>query len=318
MTDVLLRMRNVSAEIGRFRVLNDVSLEVPRGGSVGIVGETGSGKSLSCRTMLGLLERIGGRVVGGTATFDGIDLLNLSARQWRGLRGHRIGFVPQASLGSLDPVMTIGHQLVETVRVLDPDSEPRGRALELLDAVQMARVDQVMSLYPHELSGGMRQRVMIALALAGRPELLVADEATTALDVTIQRAILDLLVRLRVEFEMALVMVTHDLAVVESICETVAVMYTGRVVEYGPVAQVHRDPQHPYTAALIGAQPSLTHSGSQLKAIPGGHPGLGDHHDGCSFAPRCQVADETCRVGRMELVMVGDDRGSACRKPDAV
>jgi oligopeptide/dipeptide ABC transporter ATP-binding protein len=291
----LLRVEGLAVELAGGEALSDVTFEVDRHACVGLVGETGCGKSLTCRVVLGLLPRIHGRVVRGTAVFDGVDLLALREAEWSKLRGRRIALVPQASLTGLDPVMKIGRQIIESLRALDPEVDARARARELLEQVQMPRAAAVMKLYPHELSGGMRQRVMIALALAGRPELLLADEPTTALDVTVQRSILELLAELRRDTGMALVLVTHDLAVVQSVADSMVVMYAGRVVEHGPTARVLDLPAHPYTAALIGARPTLAGHAARLVTIPGAAPGLLDRPSGCAFSPRCRHAIDQCR-----------------------
>jgi peptide/nickel transport system ATP-binding protein len=291
----LLRVEGLAVELAGGEALSDVTFEVDRHACVGLVGETGCGKSLTCRVVLGLLPRIHGRVVRGRAVFDGVDLLALREAEWSKLRGRRIALVPQASLTGLDPVMKVGRQIIESVKALDPAVSARARARELLEQVQMPRAAAVMKLYPHELSGGMRQRVMIALALAGRPELLLADEPTTALDVTVQRSILELLAELRRDTGMALVLVTHDLAVVQSVADSVVVMYAGRVVEHGPTARVLDLPAHPYTAALIGARPTLAGHAERLVTIPGAAPGLLDRPSGCAFSPRCRHSIDQCR-----------------------
>ncbi|MFT3863798.1 MAG: ABC transporter ATP-binding protein [Solirubrobacterales bacterium] len=318
MTEPLLHLDHVAVDIAGRRTLRDIVLRVPAAGSVGIVGETGSGKSLTCRAVLGLLDRIGGKVVAGTATFDGNDLLALSKRQWQELRRHRIGFVPQASLGSLDPLMKVGGQMKEAVRRIDGRDAAGDRCLELLEAVEMPRPHEILDSYPHELSGGMRQRIMIALALIGRPKLLVADEATTALDVTVQRAILELLDRLRKELHMALVLVTHDLGLVDSYCESTVVMYGGATVERGPSVAVSGRPIHPYSAALIAAQPSLSGAGERLAALPGTPPEPGEIEEGCAFAPRCAYAADLCLAGHLDLEGAGPDREVACRRKGVV
>lgn len=313
MSDALLRFDHVSARIGDRVLLRDVVLEVPPGGSLGIVGETGSGKSLSCRAMMGLLDRIGGEIVGGTAEFGGIDLRELDRDGWRKLRGRRIGLVPQMSLSALDPVRRIGSQMDETVRALKGKGKVRERSVELLESVEIPRVAEVLTLYPHELSGGMRQRVMIALALAGHPEMLIADEATTALDVTIQRTILELLSRLRQELGMALVVVTHDLGVVEEICDSVAVMYGGSTVETGGVEQILSAPAHPYTRALIAADPALRGDGEPI-GIPGVPPDVARLEDGCAFAARCPEAIESCKAGELKLEAISPGHRAACKR----
>ncbi len=311
MTD-LLQVDGLAVELAGHEALTDVSLSVPASSCVGLVGETGSGKSITCRALIGLLPRIDGRVLRGTITFDGIDLVALDQRGWHQLRGRRIALVPQASMSGLDPVMKVGRQLAETVRELDRGRSGDERVRELLDLVHMPRPAEVMGLYPHELSGGMRQRVMIALALAGRPELLFADEPTTALDVTVQRGILELLSELRAETGMAIVLVTHDLAVVQSTSDAIAVMYSGMVVERGRSREVLARPAHPYTQALIAARPRTGDSRGELETIPGRAPGLGERPGGCPYAPRCPLAQDRCRAEVPRLMPVADGRDSAC------
>jgi oligopeptide/dipeptide ABC transporter ATP-binding protein len=308
----VLEARSLAVAVGSREILTRVDFSLEAGRCLGIVGETGSGKTMTTRLLTGTLDRIGGRVVRGNAIFDGLDLATVEPRRWRSLRGRRIALVPQASLSSLDPVMTVGRQLTEAVRELRGSDQPRTIALELLDQVRMSRRAEVFSSYPHQLSGGMRQRVMIALALAGRPTLLVADEPTTALDVTIQRQILTLLADLQAETGMTLVLVTHDLGVIESIADAVAVMYAGTTVEFGPTGQVLSDPAHPYTRALLAALPTAAARHARLMDIPGHAPSPREWSVGCRFAPRCQHSDERC-VGQLPpLATVGDRRKAAC------
>jgi oligopeptide/dipeptide ABC transporter ATP-binding protein len=310
----LLSMRGIAVEIGGREALTDVHLDVPAAGCVGVVGETGSGKSLTCRVILGLLDRIHGRVTRGSAELDGEDLLSRTPEQWRRLRGRRIALVPQSSSAALDPVMRIGRQLREAVHVIDPGADPQQRSLELLEQVQMARARDVLGSYAHELSGGMRQRVTIALALAGRPALLVADEPTTALDVTVQRSLLELLDQLRRDTGMALILVTHDLAVVRAVADDVVVMYAGMTVEAGPVDTIFAQPGHPYTRALLSATPGKARHGQRLVPIPGAPPSLDERPAGCPFAPRCPHVADACRAGQLTLEQVGSDHRVACKR----
>lgn len=252
----LLQMDQVEVSIGDIRVVKGASISVYRGETVGLVGESGSGKSMLCRAAVGLLGGVGGRISQGTVTFDGAEIDTAHARSWRGIRGHRIGLVPQASLAGLDPIMRIGRQLRRTIRRLDPASDSAGRSLELLESVQINDPKQVLRAYPHELSGGMRQRVMIALALAGKPDLMVADEATTALDATVQKSVLNLIRSIQKETGMALLMVTHDLSIVRQLANQISVMRDGEIVESGDTGSLIANPTHPYTKELLDADPS--------------------------------------------------------------
>jgi oligopeptide/dipeptide ABC transporter ATP-binding protein len=312
----LLEVCGLAATIGSREVLSDVNLAADDGELLSVVGETGSGKTLTCRAIVGLLPRLGGQVTAGRILLRGQDLTPLSEREWHRLRGRRIAFVPQSSLLGLDPVMTIGRQLTETVQVLDQISTPAARALELLEMVEMPRAREVVKSYPHQLSGGMRQRVMIALALAGNPELLLADEPTTALDVTVQRTILELLDRLRREANLTVLMVTHDLDVVEAVSDSVAVMYAGMTVELGPVADVLQSPQHPYTRALLAARPSSRKEGERLATISGLPPAPEEWPTGCRFAPRCRYVDDRCVAEVPSLTHLPGHHAAACIRQD--
>ena len=263
----LVSVDKLSVAIGAVQVLREVTFSIPRGSAFALVGESGSGKTVTSRVLTGTIGRIGGLVTGGSVRFDGQDLVGTDARAWRELRGRRIALVPQASLSSLDPVIRIGNQLAETVRELDPAADPRARSLELLDQVQLPNPAALLRAYPHELSGGMRQRVMIALALAGRPDLVIADEPTTALDVTVQKGILSLLGQLRREHGLTLLMIAHDLAVVGMVADDLAVMRSGELVEAGRVASVFARPAHPYTAALLAARPESAEVGRPLAVL---------------------------------------------------
>jgi oligopeptide/dipeptide ABC transporter ATP-binding protein len=311
MTAPLLSVTDLAIDLAGYQPVRNVTFSIEPGACLGLVGETGCGKSMTCRAIVGLLHRIGARVSAGQILFHGTDLAGLPAKGWRKVRGHGISFVPQSSLSSLNPVRTVGSQLTETIAAIDKSSLPKERALELLDQVHIDRPADTLRRYPHELSGGMRQRVMIALALAGRPRLLVADEPTTALDVTVQREILALLAEIRATTGMALLLVSHDLGVVKSVADTVAVMYAGLVVEIGPASAAISAPRHPYTAALIQARPSAA-AGSRLHAIPGSPPGRGDALPGCPFAPRCQFAVAECTAEVPVLAEVGPGHRVAC------
>jgi len=294
----LLDVENLAAVIGKRELLSDVSFAVRAGEAVGLVGETGSGKTLTCRAAMGLLPRLGGSIISGELAFAGKSLIHASEREWHALRGRRLALVPQSSLSGLNPTMTLGQQLRETIRYLTPEVDPRERASELLEQVHMPRPREVLGTYAHELSGGMRQRGMIALAIAGNPSLLIADEPTTALDVTVQRSILDLLADLRARLGMAVLIVTHDLAIIEMVTDRVAIMYAGITVEFGETTGVLSRPSHPYTQALLAARPGMRQAGERLAAIPGAPPLPESWPPGCRFAPRCPYAISECALAR--------------------
>jgi oligopeptide/dipeptide ABC transporter ATP-binding protein len=312
MKDPILRVLHLTVAIGGMEALSDVTFTLPRGSCLGLVGETGSGKTITCRALTGLERRIGATITRGSIELNGQELTGLGEPQWQAIRGRKIALVPQASLSSMDPLMRIGRQLEETISALDPGAVCRERALELLDQVLMPHPADTLRRYPHELSGGMRQRVMIALALAGRPSLLIADEPTTALDVTVQRRILRLLDAIRADTGMSLIFVSHDLGVVRSISDHIAIMYAGATVETGPVAAVFGHPSHPYTRALITAQPAHAARDLPLAAIPGTHPSIGSRPSGCPFAPRCPMAVDQCTREAPVAVSVGSGHDATC------
>ncbi len=275
-------------------VVTDVSLDLPAGGALGLVGESGSGKTTTVRAILRLLPAAG-RISAGQVMFGGQDLAHAADRQLRDIRGGQIGVIWQDPLASLDPVMRVGDQVAEGISAHEHVSRAtaRARALDLMRQVELPDVNRTFRRYPHELSGGQRQRVVIASAIATTPRLLLADEPTTALDVTVQDQVLSLLARLRRELSLALLLVTHDLAVVAQSCDTVAVMYAGRIAETGPVSSVFAVPRHHYTRGLLQAAPSLDRPGVLPKGIPG-TPAASAETTGCAFAPRCPRADQVC------------------------
>jgi oligopeptide transport system ATP-binding protein len=269
-----------------------VSFALDRGATLGIVGESGSGKSVTALSIMGLVPRPPAKIVSGSVLFDGRDLTQLSDKQLEAVRGAQIGMIFQDPMTSLNPTLTIGTQITETMRRhLDvPKDEARRRAVDLLGKVGIPNPADRLSDYPHRFSGGMRQRVMIAIALSCNPKLLIADEPTTALDVTIQAQILDLLHDLQREYEMALILITHDMGVVAEVSDHVAVMYAGQIVERAPVLELFDHPEHPYTEALLGSLPQIEGEGireGRLTMIPGRPPDLVDPPAGCRFAPRC-------------------------------
>ena len=280
---------------GPVEAVRDVSFAVRRGEAVGLVGESGSGKTLTCRSVLGVLAP-GCAVSAGRITLDDIELTGLDRRGWRAVRGNRIGAVFQDPASYLNPSITVGRQLAEQLRVKrDLDRQvARERAVGLLAAMGLRRAEAVYHQYPHELSGGMLQRVLIAIAVAGEPELLVADEATTALDVAVQAEVLELLQRLRRERGLALLLVSHDLAVVAEVCDRIVVFYAGEVVETGPTAEVLARPRHPYTEALLRVASLGDWERRELEIIPGRPPEAGQAPPGCRFAGRCGYAVDAC------------------------
>lgn len=280
-------------------VIDAADLSVNADEAVGIVGESGSGKTMLCRAIIGTLSRHDAVITSGEILYQGRDLANAPESVWRQVRGREIGYVPQSSLAGLNPILTIGSQLVESIEVVRSIDahEAERQAVELLEVVRIPRAKLLLNQRPHQLSGGMRQRVMIATALAQKPKLLIADEPTTALDVTTQREILTLLGKLREEFGMALILVSHDLAVVEEVCGRMMVMYAGATVETGAVGALNRTPRHPYTNALRVSRVDTATPGKDIDAIPGDSASVGSWPEGCRFWPRCTLAIEACRHG---------------------
>ena len=299
---------------GVVRAVNDVSFRLERGETLGIVGESGSGKSVACLSLLGLIPRPPGRIEAGRATFDGIDLLHGAESVLRGIRGRRIGMIFQDPMTSLNPYLTVEEQLVEPLLIhgLADRAAARRRALEALKEVGVPDAERRIGSYPHEFSGGMRQRVMIAMALIAEPDLLIADEPTTALDVTVQAQILDLIELEQRQRGVAVILISHDLGVVAEVCDRVMVMYAGRVVETAPAEALFRSPRHPYTRALQLSRPALQVKGAELYTIPGVPPDPARPLPGCPFAPRCEYAIEPCTTAAIGLASVGDAQASAC------
>ena len=305
---------------GTFRASDDVSFSLGTGEVMGLVGESGSGKTVTCRALMHLLPSRQARVVAGSARLDGVDLMALDEGQMMQVRGARIGMIFQNPMTHLDPVMTIGDQIAEPLRVHQGMSRRAAlaRAVDLLREVGIPDPGRRVRSYPHEFSGGMRQRAMIAAALASRPKLLIADEPTTALDVTVQAQILRLLLELREREGLAIILISHDLGVVAQICDTIAVMYAGRIVERAAKGALLRRPLHPYTAGLIGSQPGTAPAREELLSIPGQPPSLIDLPRGCSFHPRCPYAEPACQAGRPPLVEAAPGHQTACRRWQAL
>jgi peptide/nickel transport system ATP-binding protein len=297
------------------RAVDGVDLQLTRGRTLGLVGESGCGKSVTSLAVMGLLPRDSAEV-SGTVRFDGVDLLRLADPQLRDMRGDRLAMIFQEPMTSLNPSYTVGEQIVEAiVRHRDLSRRAaRTQAIELLRRVGIPSPDQRLDDYPHKLSGGMRQRVMIAMALACGPQLLIADEPTTALDVTIQAQILDLMRALKAETGAAIILITHDLGVVAEICDEVAVMYAGQLVEQAPVETLFERPEHPYTVGLLASIPRLDRRAEELATIEGTLPDMTSPPAGCRFAPRCPFADEACRSAPPPVVRIDPRHWSRCFK----
>ena len=312
----LLEVNNLRVEFptrhGTLLALDDISFSIEPGEILGVVGESGAGKSLTGAAIIGLLEPPG-RVAGGEIRFEGQRIDNLSREQMRSIRGRTSGAIFQDPLTSLNPLYTIGRQLIETIRTHLPmsEEEARQRAIKLLQETGIPAAEERIEQYPHQFSGGMRQRVVIALALAAEPKLIVADEPTTALDVSIQAQIISLLKRLCKDHGAAVMLVTHDMGVIAETCDRVAVLYAGRVAEIGPVQDVIHRPSHPYTQGLMGSIPAMGEDRERLLQIDGSMPRLNKIPNGCAFNPRCPNVMDRCRVDRPDLMDAGPTR-AAC------
>ena len=322
MHETVLEVRNLQTVFftasGLFRAVDDLSLRVRRGETLAIVGESGCGKSVSALSIMRLVPDPPGRIVGGEVRLEGTDLLSLDDEKMRDIRGNRISMIFQEPMTSLNPVMRIGDQITEAVRLHQPLSAKQAwaQAVEMLRLVRIPEPARRAREYPHQLSGGMRQRAMIAMALACRPALLIADEPTTALDVTIQAQILALILDLQKEFGTGLILITHDLGVVAQTAQRVIVMYAGRKVEEADVDSLFAGPRHPYTRGLMASIPALPLAGSKASArlaeIPGMVPSLVRLPPGCAFAPRCPLATERCRAEYPPLEKFGGNHFAAC------
>ena len=304
---------------GVYRAVDGVSFDLERGETLGIVGESGSGKSVTCYSLMGLIPQPPGRIESGSAVFDGVDLLNCSPRQSRAIRGKRISMIFQDPMTSLNPYMRISDQLIEPLMIHEDitKKEVIKRGLEALESVGINDAEKRIHYYPHEFSGGMRQRVMIAMALITKPELLIADEPTTALDVTVQAQILELIKKMQQEIGMGVIFITHDLGVVSGLCDRVQVMYAGRVVESADTHSLFHDTKHPYTRALHRSIPSLQEKGKKLFTIPGMPPDLSKPLAGCSFAARCEHATDLCHASDPQLSEIDVTHSQACLRIQA-
>ncbi|MGG4218673.1 ABC transporter ATP-binding protein [Paenibacillus jamilae] len=314
----LLEVTNLRTEFktaaGTIRAVDGVDLSVGKGETLGIVGESGCGKSITSLSIMQLLPKGLGNIATGEVRFNGENMLDFSERKMRSIRGNEMAMIFQEPMTSLNPVFKIGKQIAESARYHHGVSKQKAKdmAVEMLEKVGIPRPEKVAVSYPHELSGGMRQRVMIAMAMICNPKLLIADEPTTALDVTIQAQILDLMRELQKSEGTSILMITHDLGVVAEMCDRVVIMYAGQVVEETDVKTLFKDPKHPYTQSLLASLPQLNSDQERLASIPGQVPNPLDMPKGCRFAPRCQFAKEICRAEAPELVEVELGHKSRC------
>ncbi len=304
---------------GVYRAVDGIDFSVERGETLGIVGESGCGKSVTCYSLMGLIPQPPGRIESGHAHFDGVDLLHCTPKHARSIRGKRIAMIFQDPMTSLNPYLRISEQLIEPLLIHENISrrDALARALAMLAAVGINDAEKRIHFYPHEFSGGMRQRVMIAMALITKPELLIADEPTTALDVTVQAQILELIKKMQRELGMAVIFITHDLGVISGLCDRVQVMYAGRIVETADTRTLFYQPKHPYTRALQRSIPSLQPKGSELYTITGMPPDLSKPLPGCPFAPRCDYATDRCRTEVPALTAQTTDHLHACLRAHA-
>ncbi|MFC0299242.1 ABC transporter ATP-binding protein [Virgibacillus soli] len=320
MTDAVLEINNLRTHFftdsGEIPAVDGVSLHVKKGEIVGIVGESGCGKSVTSLSIMQLIPNPPGKIVDGEINFHGENLVKASDKRMKKIRGNEIAMIFQEPMTSLNPLFTIGNQLIEGIRNHQKMSkkQARSKAIQLLQQVGLPRAEEVVDEYPHQLSGGMRQRIMIAMAMSCNPELIIADEPTTALDVTIQAQILDLIRQLNEVNQTAVLLITHDLGVVAEMCSRVIVMYAGQVVEEGTVREILKDPQHPYTKGLIQSLPKIHEKDQKLYSIPGTVPRPKLGRVGCRFAPRCEFAFDHCWQENPELYAIenGSHRRSRC------
>ncbi|RNB82321.1 ABC transporter ATP-binding protein [Brevibacillus fluminis] len=318
MSQTILEVENLQTHFfsdrGAIPSVDGVNIRVGKGEVVGIVGESGCGKSVTSLSIMRLIPSPPGKIVGGSIRFKGEELIECNEKRMRQIRGNEIAMIFQEPMTSLNPVYTIGDQIGEAVRLHTKvdKREARKKAVEMLKRVGIPRAEAIVDEYPHQLSGGMRQRVMIAMAMTCNPELLIADEPTTALDVTIQAQILDLMRKLNEESGTAIMLITHDLGVVAEMCHRVVVMYAGKVVEEGNVRTILKKPKHPYTIGLLQSIPKLEESRERLYSIPGNVPVPGSLKTGCRFAPRCEHAVDKCHQEMPELLEVEAGHFSRC------
>lgn len=322
MEEKILDIKNLAISFSnhgrRFRTVNDIELSLNKGEILGIVGESGCGKSVTSLSILGLVPSPPGKIESGEIWLDGEDILTYSKAQMRKIRGKKVSMIFQEPMTSLNPVFSIGQQVVEAIRLHNDKlkkEEAAAQALKMLEVVGITAPERTFRSYPFQLSGGMRQRVMIAMALACRPKLLIADEPTTALDVTIQAQVLDLMRELRKEFDTAILFITHDLGVVAEICSRVAVMYAGYIVEEADVVELFHNPSHPYTQGLLASIPRIDEDKEELYTIKGSVPHPSEVPGGCYFHPRCPYASERCRQENPPLEAVSSNHRVRCWRP---
>ncbi|MFF8654888.1 ABC transporter ATP-binding protein [Streptomyces huasconensis] len=321
----LLEVRDLHVEFhtrdGVVKAVNGVNYSVAAGETLAVLGESGSGKSVTAQAVMGILDMPPGKIPQGEILFRGQDMLKMSGEERRKIRGRKVAMIFQDALSSLNPVLSVGYQLAEMFRVHEGmgRKQAKAKAIELMDKVKIPAAKERVNDYPHQFSGGMRQRIMIAMALALEPDLIIADEPTTALDVTVQAQVMDLLAELQREYNMGLILITHDLGVVADVADKIAVMYAGRIVETAPVHELYKRPAHPYTRGLLDSIPRLDQKGQELYAIKGLPPNLLKIPGGCAFNPRCPKAQDICRTEIPALVPVTEQdgaglpgRGSAC------
>lgn len=309
-----LRTEFFSSKTSSVTAIHNISFDINKGEILGLVGESGCGKSVTSLSVMQLLKDTPGKITNGSAVLDGVDLVKASDEQIRQIRGGKMSMIFQEPMSALNPAMRIDKQMIETIRLHNDMTKEQAlaHAADMLKKVGIPDPPRVLKNYPHQLSGGMSQRVMIAMALSNNPQLLIADEPTTALDVTIQAQILDLMKKLQKEADSSILLITHDLGVVAEMCSRVIVMYAGKIVEEAPVEVLFGNPSHPYTQGLIASVPKLGSGVKVLPSIPGSVPDLASMPKGCRFAPRCKYATEKCRTQEPELVTIGENQKCRC------
>ncbi len=318
MSNVILKITNLKTHFftrrGVVKAVDGVDFELRRGECLCLVGESGCGKTVTALSILGLIDSPPGRIVDGEVRYDNLDLVKCSARQLRQIRGKEIAMVFQEAQSALNPVLTVGDQIIEQMKIHLPmeHREARNRALSLLEEMGVPSVERVMSSYPHQLSGGMKQRALIAMSLTCDPQILIADEPTTAVDVTIKAQILDIFRDLKAKRQMSLVFITHDLAVVAEIGDRAVVIYGGKNIESAPVSEIIGSPKHPYTAGLIGCLPDISQTTDRLASIPGNTPSPIDLPQGCSFHPRCSKVMEVCSQREPAQIAISQEHQVSC------